>query len=1001
MNGAAASRGGRRARIRTRITGFAAVAMTMAGILAGPSTVEAAPAADRAKDWWSFQPIRQVAPPPAQAAGEVRSPIDAFILAELEEQGIAPGPAADRDTLLRRATLDLTGLPPTPAETAAFLADAAPDAFAKVVERLLASPRHGERWAQQWLDVVRYADTDGFEVNTERPNAWPYRDYVVRAFNSDKPYDRFVHEQLAGDVSGEDAATGFLVASAVLLPGQIGADDVSKRLARQDALSEIVGCTGQTFLALSVGCARCHDHKFDPIPQRDYYAMQAFFAGVAYGDRPVRTTETEARLREAAALRPGLARIDDALARFEPVAQVLTGRRAAPDARTNVVTFPPLEARFVRFTIHDTGLHPTLGLIEPCIDELEVFTDEAVPRNIALAGLGTKCTASGSRASGSHRLEHLNDGRYGNAKSWMSDEPGRGWVLFELPSAVRIGKVVWSRDREGAFSDRTPTAYTLEAGPTPGTMTRLAHVPPPRAAVNPGRNTDRFAPVSARRLRFTIEECTSLEPCLDELEVFTAGPSPQNVALASAGTTASASGTLPGSDRHTLAHLNDGRFGNEHSWIAATQGKGSVELTFAGPELIDCVVWGRDREGKFTDRLPTRYRIEVADAAAGWRKVAGDEDRRPFSPTAKFPAPVSIAGLAPDEAKIAAGLLDERKRLDARITELSKVPMVYAGVFSEPETTRVLHRGDPEQPKDLVAPTVLSALGTLSMPADSTDPRRRLALGDWITGPAAPLTARVMANRIWQGHFGVGLVETASDFGTMGARPTHPGLLEWLAGEFVRSGWSVKHLHRLILGSATYARSGRIDRAALAQDADSRLLWRFPSRRLEAETLRDSMLAVSGRLDLKAGGRGFDLFRSRGGLDGFPPIESFGPEGLRRMIYAHKVRMERESVFGAFDCPDAGQTTARRRQSTTPIQALNLFNSRFTLDEAKAFAARIETEAGPGADPAAKARLAYQLAFGRVPGPDELASAVPLVAGHGLATLCRVLFNSSEFLFLP
>ena len=1001
MNGAATSRSGRGARIRSRLTGFAAAAMTLAGIVAGPSTVESAPAADRAKDWWSFQPIRPVAPPAARSVGEVRSPIDAFILATLEEHRITPGPAADRHTLLRRATLDLTGLPPTPAEIGAFLADAAPDAFAKVVERLLASPRHGERWAQQWLDVVRYADTDGFEVNTERPNAWPYRDYVVRAFNSDKPYDRFVGEQLAGDVSGEDAATGFLVAAAVLLPGQIGADDVSKRLARQDALSEIVGCTGQTFLALSVGCARCHDHKFDPIPQRDYYTMQAFFAGVAYGDRPVRTTETEARLREAAALRPGLARIDDALARFEPVAQVLTGRRAAPDARTNVVSFPPVEARFVRFTIHDTGLHPTLGLIEPCIDELEIFTDEAVPRNIALAGLGTKATASGSRTSGSHRLEHLNDGRYGNAKSWMSDEPGRGWVLFELPAAARIGKVVWSRDREGAFTDRTPTAHTLEAGPTPGTMTRLAHVPPPRAAVVPGRNTDRFAPVSARRLRFTIEECTSLEPCLDELEVFTAGPSPRNVALASAGTTASASGTLPGSERHTLAHLNDGRFGNEHSWISATQGKGSVELTFARPEVIDRVVWGRDREGKFTDRLPTRYRIEVADDAGVWRKVAGNEDRRPFSPTAKPPALVSIAGLAPDEAKEAAGLIDERRRLDARITELSKVPMVYAGVFSEPETTRVLHRGDPEQPKDLVAPTVLSALGTLSMPADSTDPRRRLALGDWITGPAAPLTARVMVNRIWQGHFGVGLVETASDFGTMGARPTHPDLLEWLAGEFVRSGWSMKHLHRLILGSATYARSGRIDRDALAKDGDSRLLWRFPSRRLEAETLRDSMLAVSGRLDLKAGGRGFDLFRSRGGLDGFPPVESFGPEGLRRMVYAHKVRMERESVFGAFDCPDAGQTTARRRQSTTPIQALNLFNSRFTLDEAKAFAARIETEARPGADPAAKARLAYQLAFGRVPGPDELASAVPLVAEHGVATLCRVLFNSSEFLFLP
>ncbi len=987
--------------VRDWIHAIAAALVTMAGVLAGPPALEAAPAANSAKVWWSFQPIRPVAPPPTRSAGEARSPIDAFILAKLEEQGITPGPAADRRTLLRRATLDLTGLPPTTAETSAFFADAAPDAFAKIVERLLASPRHGERWAQQWLDVVRYADTDGFEVNTERPNAWPYRDYIVRAFNADTPYDRFVREQLAGDVSGEDAATGFLVASAVLLPGQIGADDVSKRLARQDALSEIVGCTGQTFLGLSVGCARCHDHKFDPIPQRDYYAMQAFFSGVAYGDRPVRTAETEARLREAEELKPGLARIDDALARFEPVAQVLAARRAAPDPRTNVVSFPPVEARFVRFSILDTGLHPTLGLIEPCLDELEIFTDEEAPRNIALSALGTKVTASGSRTSGSHRLEHLNDGRYGNAKSWMSDEAGRGWVLVELPTAARIGKVVWSRDREGTFSDRTPTAYTLEAGRTPETMTRLAHVPPPRAAVDPRKNIDRFEPIAARRLRFTIEECTSLEPCIDELEVFTAGPSPQNVALAAAGAIASASGTLPGSERHTLSHLNDGRFGNEHSWISATQSKGSVELTFAKAETIDRVVWGRDREGKFTDRSPTRYRIEVQDDAGGWRKVAGDEDRRPFSPIAKSPALVSVAGLAPDEAKEAASLLDERKRLDAHITGLSKVPMVYAGVFSEPETTRVLHRGDPEQPKDVVAPTVLSALGSLSLPADSAGPRRRLALGGWITGPAAPLTARVMANRVWQGHFGVGLVETASDFGTTGARPTHPDLLEWLAGELVRSGWSVKHLHRLILGSATYARSGRIDRAALAKDADSRLLWRFPSRRLEAETIRDSMLAVSGRLDLKAGGRGFDLFRSRGGLDGFPPVESFGPEGRRRMVYAHKVRMERESVFGAFDCPDAGQTTARRRQSTTPIQALNLFNSRFTLDEAKAFAARIETEAPPGADPAAKIGVAYQLAFGRVPEPDELASAVQLVAEHGLPTLCRVLFNSSEFLFLP
>jgi hypothetical protein len=256
-----------------------------------------------------------------------------------------------------------------------------------------------------------------------------------------------------------------------------------------------------------------------------------------------------------------------------------------------------------------------------------------------------------------------------------------------------------------------------------------------------------------------------------------------------------------------------------------------------------------------------------------------------------------------------------------------------------------------------------------------------------------------MVNRIWQGHFGTGLVETPSDFGHNGAKPSHPELLDWLASEFMRSGWSVKQLHRLIVLSATYRQASRSDAAALARDADDRLLWRYPARRLEAEMIRDTMLFGSGRLDLKMYGPGFNLFDKRGGLSGFQPVESFSGDGLRRMIYAHKVRREREAVFGAFDCPDAGQATARRRASTTPIQALNLFNSQFTIDEANAFAARVQRETGADLDE--QVRRVYQHALSRGPAADEVGEAAAVAREHGLATLCRALFNSNEFLFLP
>ena len=308
------------------------------------------------REHWSFKPVACPAPPNPRNQRWLRNDVDRFIYARLEAEGLKPAPEADRLTWLRRVAFDLTGLPPPPEQLAAFVKDRRGDAFERVVDELLASPRYGERWAQHWLDVVRYADTHGFEVNTERPNAWPYRDYVIEAFNSDTPYDRFIREQIAGDASDQDAATGFLVTASVLLSGQIGADDVSKRLARQDSLDEIVVNTSQTFLGLSVGCARCHDHKFDPISARDYYSMQAFFAGVEYEDRELRTPEALALRKEAESLKRNVAEVDKELAQFEPLARVgsLPARQTNP--RLNEEAFPPLVAKFA--PLESVNLYP-------------------------------------------------------------------------------------------------------------------------------------------------------------------------------------------------------------------------------------------------------------------------------------------------------------------------------------------------------------------------------------------------------------------------------------------------------------------------------------------------------------------------------------------------------------------------------------------------------------------------------------------------------------------
>ena len=674
-------------------------------------------------DFWSFQPLKPMQTPTDRHV-RVSNPIDAYVLRKLNSTSLSPSKPASRRHLVRRLYFDLLGLPPSPAEVEAFRADQRPDAYSRLVDRLLANPHYGERWARHWLDVVRFAETDGFETNIERPTAFRYRDYVIAAFNEDMPFDRFISEQLAGDATGVDAGTGFLVGGTY---DRVKSPDIALTLMqRQNELADMVGATGTTFLGLTVGCARCHNHKFDPVQQKDYYALQAVFAGVRHGERPLNGPSLKSYQRRMSEIENEIARVDS--------------------------------------TLSELGL----------------------------------AVASQSK-----------------------------------PSV------------DGGQQSKSATASSS------------------------------------------------------------------------------------------------------------------------------------------TDELPT---------------VSTESPNQS----------TSVVAFRPDQQKQADALLTQRADLLQRKKEFAKTqPMVYAGKFEQPEATHRLYRGDPLTPREAVVADAIAFLGSLELEPETPEQERRIALARWIRDPENPLTARVLVNRLWQYHFGRGIVDTPSDFGRNGGRPTHPDLLDWLAVEFIRSGWSIKHVQRLILLSSTYQQAAVPREDALAVDADSRLLWRYPPRRLEAESIRDSILAVSGSLRSSMGGAGFSLFQPN---DNYVRVyahkEEFGPAEWRRMVYMTKVRMEHDAVFGAFDCPDAGQASPTRSLSTTSIQALNLFNSGFVMQQSQLFADRLTRETNTssrnaGGTVAAQVARAFELTFGREPDADELVAAVRLIDEHGLAAFCRALFNTNEFLLIP
>lgn len=794
-----------------------------------------------ALEHWSFQPVRPVVPPDLSDRF-VANPIDAFILRRLKAKGLEPSPPADRLTKIRRLYLVMHGLPPTQPQIETFLKDSSSLAWRNAVEEVLNSPHYGERWARHWLDLVRFGETHGFEPNRERPTAWPFRDYVIQSFNEDKPFDQFVREQIAGDALGKPLGTGFLVAGPY---DQVKGGGNLAAIQRMNELDDMINATGTTFLGLSLGCARCHNHKFDPITQKDYYSLQAIFAGVNHGDRTLPlSAEVQAQI---AAHGREIQYLTQKLEKFValPPEGPATAKREAVNSRLNTETFAPIEAKFIRFTIERTNRS------QPCLDELEIFAKET---NVALADLGAQATASGSyQGNAFHKLEHIHDGKYGNSHSWICDKP-QGWVQIELP-----------------------------------------------------------------------------------------------------------------------------------------------EVT-----TIDRIVWARDRQGKYSDRLAVDYRIEIAVESDDWQLVASSGRREVPNPITKEPKKVTydFARFSPAEQKQGRAWLARIEVLRKENTELQNSSKAYVGRFSQPGPTHRLYRGEPDQKREMVDPDAIAALTSLDLPSNAPEQDRRLALANWIASRDNPLTARVIVNRLWQHHFGEGLVDTPSDFGANGTRPTHPELLDWLANELMANGWSLKHIHRLILSSNTWQQDSRPRAAARKIDAASRLLWRFPPRRLEAEAIRDSLLAVSGVLDLQMGGPGYSGFAVEAeNVRHYFPKTKYGPEDWRRMIYMTKVRQEQESVFGAFDCPDASQVTPKRSRSTTPLQAFNLLNSQFVLQQAELFAERLETEC-PNAEEGRAAR-AFELAFGRPATKGEIQRSVQFAREYGWPAFCRAMFNANEFVFIP
>jgi hypothetical protein len=883
-----------------------------------PRTTPSSPAAGISNDWWSLQPLQKPLVPPVAAEAQVavgENPIDAFVFKQLQENSLTFAPEADRRSLIRRLTFDLHGLPPTPDEVDAFLGDRRPDAVARLIDGLLDSPRYGERWARHWLDTIHFADSHGFEHDAFRPNAWRYRDYVIESFNADLAWGQFVREQLAVDVFAPQA-TDRLIALGYLGAGPYDHSAAStaprnfEHLDRDDLVTQTLGA----FASTTASCARCHAHKFDPISQEDYYALQAVFAGIGKGDVAYDADPAVAVARK----RWNQVAAD---AGSEDPAVVLS--------ESNVALVADWEAS-----------HAATAVWQPL--------------NLAVV-------ASGHGAE----LVRQDDG------------------------SVLSG---------GQRPDVESTTVVATTDLAQITAVRLDVMPDPSLPMQgPGRTDNGNLHLSEFSLRV----------------VTPTSPEGRPVAIGQA--TADFN-----QDGWTISHAIDGN--RKTAWgIYPAVG----EPHYAVFELQEPLQLSADAQLVLQleqvhggGHVIGRFAMMVTDADPQAAVAVSSEVRHALArPAAERSLEERIA--------VAATVLGHRARRE--LAALPAQDMFYAAAtvaenergvieYSEPREIRVLKRGNIDAPGDEVGPGALSCLPELAkhfeLPAGHEESARRAALAAWLTDPANPLTWRSIVNRVWHFHFGQGLCSTPGDFGRMGSEPSHPQLLDWLAAWFRDSGGSLKDLHRLICTSRTYRQAscasfeaGAAETVlpdALKHDPDNRLLARANRRRLDADGLRDAILAVSGQLDLTMGGPGDQHFSQTPGPQLTPVLDytdvDWSAAGMqRRSIYRVVWRGIPDPFFEAFDFPDLGLVVARRGESVSPLQSLTLRNNRFVLHHAESMAADLEATDG---DEQAQVIEAVRRVWLRRPTADELALLQGLASSHGMAAVCRLLLNSNEFLFI-
>ncbi|MFO0984533.1 MAG: DUF1549 and DUF1553 domain-containing protein [Planctomycetota bacterium] len=888
---------------------------------------------DDERRFWSFLPLAPVAVPAVVDAAWPRTPIDQFVLARLEQEGIAPSAAADRRTLLRRVALDLTGLPPGEGEIEAFVNDASPDAFAHVVDRLLASPHYGERWARHWLDAARFAESHGFEQDYDRPHAYWYRDFVIRSFNADLPYDQFVRWQIAGDEIAPDdpwalAATGFL--GACVFPTQL--TEAEFESARYDELDDMLKTTGVAMLGLTIGCARCHDHKYDPISSREYYRMLATFTTAVRSEVEVEFDQ-DARRAASALWSAAHAPLQESLAAFER---------------------DQLPARFASWLQHPGG------------------TRIAAPDWIVL-------DVAESRSSGGACFTPQDDG------SLLVSGPNADFDTYTLVADTSLDHI--RALRLEALADRSLVA----GGPGRADNGNLA---PTRVMVRaaPRSCPERAVAVTLTQPRATFE---------------------QSARLAAANLI---------DDDAASAWAVDPQFGRDHAVAFAID----PPVGFAGGTTLTITIEhhnnvrhniGRVRLAVSARPPPlelasSAMRESLAQASAAWQlglQLAPAQ----LGALARWYRPADPLWQARHAAVQDHAALEPRPHVETiMITSEGVKPMPHhadeRGFPHCYDATYFLKRGNVQQKGEVATPGFLEVLSRApegerhwqqAPPAGSRTSWRRRALASWLTDSACgagDLLARVIVNRLWQHHFGRGLVATPNDFGKQGERPSHPELLDWLAAELKQDGWRLKPIQRLIVTSAVYQQSSAVDQDRLQRDADNRWLWHWQPRRLEAEVIRDAMLKVSGLLDERMYGPG-----------------TLDPDMRRRSIYFFVKRSEAVPFLALFDLPEPTVSVGCRVTTTIAPQALALMNGAEVRALAAALGAQLASAASNSLD--AAAARGYQLVLGRLPTGTEqqfatqfLARQSQLHAADGrsdhlalaLTDFAQVLFSLNEFVYV-